>query len=75
MLYQTVRPQDLEGMIGNESTISGLRAMLASGCSVWPHTIIFHGPTGTGKTTLARILAHRFSGDNGHVVEVNVGQV
>ncbi len=58
MLYQKHRPQELSEIIGNQSVISMLEKMLedASKC---PHAFLLHGDTGTGKTTVARIIASK----------------
>jgi len=60
MLYQTVRPQSLDEMFGNEATVASLKAIVAGDISDRPHTYLFYGDTGCGKTTLARILVHEF---------------
>ncbi len=54
-LYNKYRPQAFDEVIGNEDVIAGLKAVCAS--EEKPHAYLFHGATGCGKTTLARILA------------------
>ena len=53
-LYKRHRPKTLKGVVGNKSTVATLKNMLER--KTLPHTILFHGPSGAGKTTLARIL-------------------
>lgn len=54
-LYQHYRPKTFADMFGNEDTIESLTATLLRDDR--PHAILLHGPTGCGKTTLARIIA------------------
>ena len=49
------RPYSLEEMIGNEENKRIIQAGLDNG--TLPHTMLFTGPAGCGKTTMARIIA------------------
>lgn len=53
-LYKKYRPSDFDGIIGQESTLKTLRAAVNN--DAIPHFILFTGPRGCGKTTLARIV-------------------
>lgn len=67
--YKRYRPQTLTKVVGAESTTKALEAMLQKG--TLPHTLLFTGPSGTGKTTLARILKERLGCHNLDYKEVN----
>ena len=54
-LYRRWRPQTFDEVIGQEHVVQTLRNALASGRVA--HAYLFTGPRGTGKTSVARILA------------------
>lgn len=56
-LYKKHRPRDFEQVVGQEQAVSLLQMVIEQD-SV-PHFILFMGPTGCGKTTLARIVRRK----------------
>lgn len=68
-LYHKYRPQTLEDVYGNKETIQTLDAVLSR--EDVPHAFLLTGPTGTGKTTVARIIANRLSCAESSFQEIN----
>jgi DNA polymerase III gamma/tau subunit len=72
-LYQKYRPRTLERLRGNADLVKTLKGLLEKGNS--PHCFLFHGPTGCGKTTLARILAYKLGCSGIDVREINTADM
>lgn len=54
-LYRKYRPQTFDDVVGQQHVISTLERAVTEGRT--SHAYLFCGPRGTGKTTMARILA------------------
>src|SRR4051812_9218609 len=69
-----MRPRDLDELAGQTHLLepgSALRTAIESG---EPHSSIFYGPPGSGKTTVARIIAARAKGAFEELSAVNAGR-
>lgn len=58
-----MRPQTLDEVIGQDAIIGDGKILTEIVKKGEPVNLIFWGPPGTGKTTLARILAHEYQAD------------
>jgi DNA polymerase-3 subunit gamma/tau len=67
VLYNKYRPGDFSNVVGQDQVIKVLEAHLANG--TLPHSLIFYGPFGTGKTTTARIVARTLNPSDHGLVE------
>jgi DNA polymerase III subunit gamma/tau len=62
-LYRKYRPQDFDDVVGQEAVVRTLRNAIEAGQV--RQAYLFAGPRGTGKTSLARILAKALNCANG----------
>jgi len=70
-LYNKYRPKSLESVLGNEDVVAQLKRHIQD--DTLPQVIMFFGPPGCGKTTLARILKGALKCEDMNFTELNVG--
>lgn len=71
-LYHKYRPSTLDQVRGNEETIESIQKMLSK--TDPPHVYLLIGPTGCGKTTIARIIAGMLDCNGNDLKEIDSGQ-
>ena len=69
-----MRPQSLDEVVGQDDIIGEGKILTEIVKKAEPVNLIFWGPPGTGKTTLARILAKEFKADFVEISAVTAGK-
>lgn len=72
-LYNKYRPQSLSEIKGNKEVVSILEKMLEDKKTM-PHSFLLHGESGTGKTSIARIIAKELECTSDNLIEIDAGQ-
>lgn len=73
-LAERLRPKSLDEVLGQPEIIGDGKILTEIVRKGEPVNLIFWGPPGTGKTTLARILAHEFNADFVEISAVTAGK-
>lgn len=73
-LYSKYRPKDFSSMVGNGTVTRAVDKLLKKGKDI-PHSWMFTGHSGIGKTTIARIIAQKLGASGSGIVEMNAASV
>ena len=68
-LYKKHRPASFDNVIGQDEAVRSLSEFVKN--NKIPHAILFTGPSGVGKTTLARILKDHLGCGDPDFQEIN----
>lgn len=71
-LYRKHRPGIFKHVFGQDEAVKQLTQLIAA--NKLPHVLLFSGPSGTGKTTLARILKKKLDCGDSDYQEVNAAE-
>jgi len=71
-LYKRYRPTSFKDVVGQKAAVDTLIQMGKT--NTVPHTLLFTGPSGTGKTTLARILRQKLGCSDFDFIEKNAAE-
>lgn len=67
--HRKYRPSNIDDIVGQDHIVKSLGPRIAK--NDVPHTILFTGPAGCGKTTLGRIIAKAVGCDEGSIIEID----
>tara|TARA_Y100000296_G_C5174678_1_gene259392 strand:+ start:2723 stop:3631 length:909 start_codon:yes stop_codon:yes gene_type:complete len=71
-LHTQYRPKDFDEVIGNRQIVRSLESLFEHG-KLSAHVFLFHGASGCGKTTFARIIANKLECSPTDFIEINAG--
>ena len=72
-LTDKYRPTAFEAVLGQDNVVASLKEIIEKDNKL-PSTILFHGPSGVGKTTLARICAKAIGCLDSNIIEINAAK-
>ena len=72
-LFTKYRPSKFDEMIGNKHVTDAVKALVAK--KEVPHSWMFTGNSGSGKTTIARIIAKELGASKSGIFEINTSSI
>lgn len=72
-LHTKYRPEDIDGIYGHDVVVRSLKEFKKT--KKWPHSFLLTGHTGSGKTTIARVIANELNCDPENIVEVDAASI
>ncbi len=72
-LAERMRPRSIDELVGQGHLLDSGRALAESVAAGRPHSMILWGPPGSGKTTLARLVAHHAQAELATLSAVSAG--
>jgi DNA polymerase-3 subunit gamma/tau len=72
-LYRKYRPTKFEDVVGQDQAVTVLQNKLQT--ENLPHVVLFSGPTGSGKNTLAYIVRNDLGCTDANFIEINCAEV
>ena len=72
-LTDKYRPATFNDVLGQESVVSSLEEIISKDKKL-PSCLLFTGPSGIGKTTLARICAKAVGCLDSNIIEINAAK-
>ena len=72
-LFTKYRPDEFSEMVGNDHLVSAVQALVEK--EEIPHSWLFTGSSGIGKTTIARIIAREVGATTSGIFEINASSI
>ena len=72
-LFTKYRPDSFDSMVGNKQVVNSVKSLVSK--KEVPHSWLFTGMSGSGKTTIARIIAKELGASSAGIFEINIANL